>query len=64
MHSSYITVLLQIAPLKKTISEIYTRYLESCPDYTNTYNPSYDIFVVLHVPSYFYILIHLINVIM
>ena len=27
----------------KTDSEIYSRFLQSCPEYTNPYNPIYDI---------------------
>jgi len=35
-----------ISDRTKTDSEIYSRFLQSCPEYTNSYNPIYNIYII------------------
>ena len=48
LHNSYITILWH--------QKRNTRYLQSCPDYTNSHNPIYDLSALLHVRLHIYIL--------
>ena len=45
---NYINVNGYLIIFYKFLVEIYTGYLQNSTDYTNSYNPIYDIYFVLH----------------